>query len=143
MPIEVIAHVNAIGERQKMLIKLIYANRYGKEIEDTLDELDVDSSDNDLSYRLSDDDSYFDSDNEDDDSESDESNNESSDSDNNDDDNVIPLNNEANLPPSPDNIDSNPDINVMLPPLITITQPPTTTQLPPMQQRKHRVTFNE
>ena len=36
MPTKVIACVNTIGARQKMPKKLTYANRYGNEIEDTL-----------------------------------------------------------------------------------------------------------
>ena len=50
MPSDVITRVNAIGSRQKMPTKLTYANRYGHEIEDTLNELDYDSSDDDSDY---------------------------------------------------------------------------------------------
>ena len=49
MPREVIDRVNAIGIRQRMPSKLTYANRYGNEIEDTLDDITVTSTD-DTSY---------------------------------------------------------------------------------------------
>ena len=91
MPAEVIDRINAIGMRQKMTTKLTYANRYGQEIEDTIDELQYDSSDDESSYTPSDDDSStYDSD-------------EESMPDSDDDD---------NLPPPPDEMDANPDINV-------------------------------
>ena len=89
MPAEVINRVNAIGLRQKMPTKLTYANRYGQEIEDTIDELQYDSSDDESSFAPSDSDSSsFDSD--------DESMPDSDDDDND------HHNNAYNLPPLPD-----------------------------------------
>ena len=55
-PQDVVARVNAIGLRQKMPIKITYANRYGNEIEDTLEDIDREyDSDDDSSYASSDD----------------------------------------------------------------------------------------
>lgn len=55
--VEVIYRVNAMGARQKVPTKLTYANTYGNEIEDTIDELEMESSDDDSSYSGSDSDS--------------------------------------------------------------------------------------
>ena len=44
MPLEVIVRVNDIGTEQKIPTKLTYANKYGHEIEDTISELEYDSS---------------------------------------------------------------------------------------------------
>ena len=54
---EVIDRVNAISLRQKMPTKITYANRYGQEIEDTIDEQQYDSSDDKSSFAPSDNDS--------------------------------------------------------------------------------------
>ena len=113
MPAEVIARVNTIGARQKMPTKLTYANRYGNEIEDTLNEFNVESSDDDSSYTTSDTNSNSDSDDDNNYTITDMSDNESNDSDDdNDNDNVMPPNNEDNLPPPPDNMDPNPNIKL-------------------------------
>ena len=50
MPLEVINRVNVISKSQKIPTKLTYTNRYEREIKDTLDELDYESSDDDSSY---------------------------------------------------------------------------------------------
>ena len=124
MSSEVIARVNVIGVRQKMPTKITYANRYGHEIEGTIDELGHDSSDDDSSYSAleSDDnsdsgnDSYEsdddDSDGDSDDSDSDDDNDEEIDSDGDNDDNQPAHNVDLTLPPPPDNMDPNPIINV-------------------------------
>ena len=72
MPQDVIARVNAIGLRQKMPTKITYANRYGNEIEDTIDEISHDySSDDDSTYASSSDEGSSDSDYDSDDYDSD------------------------------------------------------------------------
>ena len=63
MPLEVINRVNVISKSQKIPTKLTYTNRYGREIKDTLDELDYESSDNDSSYVYSSDSDSDDSNN--------------------------------------------------------------------------------
>ena len=45
MPRDVIDRVNSIGRRQKMPTRLTYANRHGREIEDTLPEVALDDDD--------------------------------------------------------------------------------------------------
>ena len=47
MPTEVIDRVNNIGAQQNMPTKLTYANRYGAEIENTLDDVEYDTDDDD------------------------------------------------------------------------------------------------
>ena len=54
MPHDVILPVNAIGRSQYMPNKLTYANRHGREIEDSLDELST-TSDDDSTYSPDDD----------------------------------------------------------------------------------------
>ena len=62
MPQDVIARVNAIGLRQKMPSKITYANRYGNEIEDTLEQISHDyDSDDDSTYASTNDDNSSDS----------------------------------------------------------------------------------
>ena len=76
VPSEVIARVNAIGTKQNMSTELTYANMYGHEIEDSINELEYNSS--------SDDDSSYSSHESDDDSDDDSDNSYSSDSDSDD-----------------------------------------------------------
>ena len=56
MPAAVITRVNAIGARQRMPTKITYSDRYGREIEDTLDDLEYESEDEDDSTYASADD---------------------------------------------------------------------------------------
>ena len=113
-PSEVIARVNAIGTKKIMPTKLTYANRYGHEIEDTIHELEYNSSDDDdSSYSSSgsynSDDTYS-SDSDRDNSDTDDSNDNSDD----DDDEGHELAHDVglNLPPPPDAMDPNPNINI-------------------------------
>ena len=73
MPQEVVSRVNAIGLRQKMPTKITYANRYGNEIEDTLENIGHEyDSDDDSSYASSDSEDSSDSEYDSDDYDSDD-----------------------------------------------------------------------
>ena len=73
MPHDVVARVNTIGLRQNMPTKITYANRYGNEIEDTLENVDREyDSDDDPSYASSDDEDSSDSEYDSDDYDSDD-----------------------------------------------------------------------
>ena len=145
MPSEAIGRVNGIGARQKMPTKLACANRHGHEIEDTIDELEYDSSDDDSDYSSSDsddddDDSSDESASNDSDSEDDYSDSNDSDDDEND-NNPAQRGYDQMLPP-PNGVQQNPIINVGAP---TQQHPPPARDDQPSQQstarRAHHVTF--
>ena len=124
--------------------KVTYANRYGQEIEDTINELEYDSSDDDdSSYSSSDNHSSDDSlpSDSDNDSDSDDSDSDSDDSNDGDGDEFA-HDEVLNLPPPPDVMDPNPDINIgpmqQQPPEDALAQPHGEPPRPrPLESRQH------
>ena len=107
VPTEVIARVNTIGAQQKMPTKLTYANRYGHEIQDTINHFEYDSSDDDDSSYSTSDNSNYDTDVSSTNPENDDDN-----SNGGPDGDEIIQDLDWNLHPLPDDVNMNPSNNV-------------------------------